>query len=152
MLKVYTDGSCWPNTGEGNGTYGFLVVDNNENVIHSHIDGREKTTNNRMELLGIISAFKYLNANHGSVSNITIFSDSQYCVKGFNTWYFGWIKSETKLSKIKNLDMWHYLHGLRSPNIELKWVKGHASNKFNNLIDELISEEFAKRYGTKPKY
>jgi ribonuclease HI len=147
-INVYTDGSCWPNTGEGNGTFGFLVVIDDK-VVHTFIDGRTKTTNNRMEMLGVITAFKYLLQNHLNEQAI-VFSDSQYVVKGFNEWYFGWLKKPAKFETLKNVDMWHYMHGLRSDNITLEWVKGHDVNQYNNMIDELISEEFKVRYGKRP--
>jgi ribonuclease HI len=145
MIEIYTDGSCYPNDGTGDGTCGFVVV-KNEMIIHTHVDGRTPTTNNRMELLGIIKAFIYAKTNH-YYDDVTIYSDSQYCVKGFNEWYFGWLKNPNKLAKAKNLDMWNYLHNLRSENIELVWVKGHSINEYNNAIDEICNREFKRRYG-----
>ena len=149
MIEVYTDGSCWPNDGTGNGIFGFVVVENNTKVLHQHVSGRLQTTNNRMELCGVVSALKYILENYKD-EEITIHCDSNYVVKGYNIWIHNWIAK--KKENVANWDIWSYIHDLRSPKIKLQWIKGHAGHQWNELIDTLCNREFEKRYGTRARY
>lgn len=146
MIEIYTDGSCWPNDGTGNGTFGFVVIENNK-VLHQFVDGRFKTTNNKMELLGVITAIKY--ALEKITDDVLVFCDSQYVVKGYNDWSFNWFGDKPK-ADLKNSEMWEYLHKLRSPKIKLQWIKGHDLSVWNNYVDGMCNEEFKNRYGFMP--
>lgn len=148
MIEVYTDGSCWPNNGTGNGTFGFIVINNNQ-VLHQYVSGRIKTTNNRMELCGVVSALKYILEFHKE-NEVIIYSDSNYVVKGYNVWIHNWI--EKKKENVINWDIWSYLHNLRSDKIKLQWIKGHNGHKWNEFVDTLCNKEFEKRYGTRARY
>lgn len=149
MIEIYTDGSCWPNDGTGNGTFGFVVLDG-ETILHQYVDGRFKTTNNRMELLGVITALKYALKTFPDVE-VNIYSDSQYVVKGYNSWSFNWFEGRGKANLI-NRDMWEYMHKLRNDKIKLSWVKGHDLSIWNNYVDNMCNEEFKLRYGIVPEY
>lgn len=149
MIEVYTDGSCWPNDGTGNGIFGFIVVENNTTVIHQYVSGRLKTTNNRMELCGVVSALKFILEKYKD-EEIKIYSDSNYVVKGYNVWIHNWIAK--KKENVKNWDIWSYLHNLRSDKITLHWIKGHNGHQWNEMIDDLCNKEFFNRYGSRPKY
>lgn len=148
MVEVYTDGSCWPNNGTGNGTFGFVVIKDNQ-VLHQHVSGRVQTTNNRMELCGVVSALKYILEFHKD-EKVVIHSDSNYVVKGYNIWIHNWI--EKKKENVINWDIWSYLHNLRSDKITLQWIKGHNGHKWNEFVDTLCNKEFEKRYGTRARY
>lgn len=90
-----------------------------------------------MELLGVIKALEVLKRPG---LDITIFSDSRYVVDAVEKgWLFGWEKRG--FSKVKNPDLWQqFLQLFRKHNIRLKWVKGHASNPYNNRCDQLATQ------------
>ena len=59
MIKIYTDGSCLKNPGDGG--WAAIIIRDDES---KEISGNEKdTTNNRMELLAPINALKHMNPN-----------------------------------------------------------------------------------------
>ena len=135
--KIYTDGACSGNPGPGG--WGAVIFDQEDN--QKNISGSEKdTTNNRMELLAAIMALKKIKAN----SEITIYTDSIYVKNGITEWIIkwkdnGWKNSNKKL--VKNKDLWVKLDNLCQKNeICWKWVKGHSTNKYNNLADELATQ------------
>jgi ribonuclease HI len=99
--------------------------------------GYRKTTNNRMELMGVIAALEALKKKG---LNITIYTDSQYIVKALNEgWLKKWIATNFAGGK-KNKDLWLRFHQLyRDHNIKFVWVKGHANNAFNNRCDVLAT-------------
>ena len=131
MIKIYTDGSCLENPGNG----GWAAIINNDgNVIK--ISGSEKnTTNNRMELLAPINALRKMNTN----SQITVYTDSQYVKLGITEWIKKWIINNWQTSKkedVKNKDLWVELYNLnKSLNVNWNWVKAHAGNPMNEEVD-----------------
>ena len=134
---IYTDGACSGNPGPGG--WGAVIFDN-ENK-QKNISGSEaNTTNNRMELSAAIMALKEVNTN----SEITIYTDSNYVKNGITEWVLKWKENGWKNSNkepVKNKDLWEKLDNLCAQNtIYWKWVKGHASNKYNNLADELATK------------
>ena len=134
---IYTDGACSGNPGPGG--WGAVIFDNDNK--QKNISGSEKnTTNNRMELSAAIMALEEVNTN----SEITIYTDSTYVKNGITEWVFKWKENEWKNSNkepVKNKDLWKKLDNLCSQNVvNWKWVKGHASNKYNNLADELATK------------
>ena len=107
MIKIYTDGSCLENP--GNGGWAAII---NENGNTTKISGNEKnTTNNRMELMAPINALKNIDAKN----EIEIFTDSQYVKLGITEWINTWVKNDWKTSKredVKNKDLWLELYNL----------------------------------------
>ena len=135
-FKIYTDGACSGNPGPGG--WGAVIFDNDNN--QTNISGKEKnTTNNRMEILAAIMALKKIKSN----SQITIYTDSIYVKKGITEWMFNWKKNDWKTASkkpVKNKDLWIKLDKLCEKNkVSWKWVKGHATNKYNNLADQLAT-------------
>jgi len=133
MIKIYTDGSCLTNPGNG----GWAAIINKDDKIIK-ISGSEKdTTNNRMELLAPINALKDMS----SKSQIEIYTDSQYVKLGITEWINKWINNNWKTSKkedVKNKDLWIELYDLnKSLNIKWNWVKAHAGNPMNEEVDLL---------------
>jgi len=89
-----------------------------------------------MELTAIIQAIIYVKSSYPD-EDIEIFSDSQYCVKGFMEWMYGWQKKGwTKKGELLNEDLWRVLFSLRK-DVKLTWVKGHSDNEMNNFVDSL---------------
>ena len=135
-FKIYTDGACSGNPGPGG--WGAVIFDNDNN--QTNISGKEKnTTNNRMEILAAIMALKKIKNN----SQITIYTDSTYVKNGITEWMFNWKKNDWKTASkkpVKNKDRWIKLDKLCENNkVSWKWVKGHATNKYNNLADQLAT-------------
>ena len=135
--KIYTDGACSGNPGPGG--WGAVIFDQDDK--QKNISGSEKnTTNNRMELLAAIMSLKKIKAN----SKVVIFTDSTYVKNGITEWLRNWKKNGWKNSNkkpVKNKDLWVKLDKLCEANsVSWKWVKGHSTNEFNNLADELATK------------
>ena len=136
MIKIYTDGSCLTNPGDG----GWAAIINIDGEIKK-ISGNEKnTTNNRMELMAPIKALKYTN----SKDPIEIFTDSKYVKNGITGWINTWVLNNWKTSKkedVKNKDLWIELYKLnQSLNVKWNWVKAHAGDTLNEEVDILAKE------------
>ena len=136
MIKIYTDGSCLENPGNG----GWAAIININGEIKK-ISGNEKnTTNNRMELMAPINALKNIN----SKDPIEIFTDSKYVKNGITEWINTWVLNNWKTSKkenVKNKDLWIELHKLnQSLNVKWNWVKAHAGDPLNEEVDMLAKK------------
>ena len=136
MIKIYTDGSCVPNPGNG----GWAAIINMNGEIKK-ISGNEKnTTNNRMELMAPINALKNIN----SKDLIEIFTDSKYVKNGITEWINTWVLNNWKTSKkedVKNKDLWLELHKLnQSLSVKWNWVKAHAGDPLNEEVDMLAKK------------
>lgn len=133
QVTIYTDGACSGNPGPG-GWAALLIYGNQEREISG---GEAETTNNRMEMMAVLMALKKLK----EPCAITIFTDSQYVLKGMTEWVFGWQKrgwknAEKKL--VKNVDLWEALIAASRPHkIEWQWVKGHNGDVNNERVDAL---------------
>jgi len=132
-FKIYTDGACSGNPGKG-GWAAIIIEGENQ----SNISGSENnTTNNRMELMAPIMALKKIK----SKSEITIYTDSRYVKDGITEWIKKWKLNNWKSSNkkpVKNKDLWIKLDNCcQKHEVSWKWVKAHAGNKLNNLVDEL---------------
>lgn len=132
-LVIYTDGASRGNPGPG-GYGAILKWGATEKELSK---GYRKTTNNRMELMAVIAALEAL-TKEGLA--ITVYSDSQYVVKAVEQgWLKNWIATDFKGGK-KNKDLWLRYHALsKKHHIKFVWVKGHASNAFNNRCDVLAT-------------
>lgn len=132
-IIIYTDGSSRGNPGRGG--YGTILMFGHHKKELSQ--GFQRTTNNRMELMAVIAG---LNEIKKKELPVTIYSDSQYVVKAVNEgWLRNWIATDFKGGK-KNKDLWReYYHLSEHFKIKMVWVKGHASNPYNNRCDELAT-------------
>ena len=133
MIKIYTDGSCLTNPGDG-GWAAIIIIDGET----KEISGSERdTTNNRMELLAPINALKEMKRNE----KIEIYTDSQYVKLGITEWINKWVLNNWKTSKkedVKNKDLWIELYNLNETfDIKWNWVKAHAGNTMNEKVDQL---------------
>ena len=136
MIKIYTDGSCLENP--GNGGWAAIILIENEKVV---ISGNKKnTTNNQMELLAAIEALKKVPEEH----EIQIFTDSKYVKQGITEWIEKWIQNDWKTSskqKVKNVELWKELNEIsKKHKIKWNWVKAHAGNTLNEEVDELAKK------------
>ncbi len=132
-LHIYTDGAARGNPGRGG--YGVVLLWGQKQKEISA--GYRLTTNNRMELLGVIVALESLTKKD---IPITIFTDSKYIVDSIQKkWLNTWIKTDFKGGK-KNKDLWLKYYDLSKLfNIKFEWVKGHADNPMNNRCDDLAT-------------
>ena len=136
MIKIYTDGSCLSNPGDG----GWAAIISINGEI-KEISGSEKnTTNNRMELLAPIRALKEMKQS----DLIEIYTDSQYVKLGITEWINTWVVNNWKTSKkedVKNKDLWIELYNLnKSLDVKWNWVKAHAGNPMNEEVDLLAKK------------
>jgi ribonuclease HI len=133
MLKIWTDGSCLGNPGPGG--WAFVMTDGSRMVERS--GGAAGTTNNRMELMAVISALSAIK----KYNELEILTDSKYVKDGIESWLPNWKKNNWKTANKKpvaNQDLWMRLDGLLSKfKIRFVWVKGHAEDEMNNRCDEL---------------
>lgn len=132
-IIIYTDGSSRGNPGPGG--YGVVLISGSYRKELSK--GFKLTTNNRMELLGVIVALEELKHPGSSVS---VYTDSKYVVDAVEKgWVFGWEKKNFKDKK--NPDLWmRFLSVYRNHRVKFHWVKGHATNLENNRCDKLATD------------
>ena len=134
-MTIYTDGACSGNPGPGG--FGVVVLDDDENLILTHSERSQKTTNNREELKAILWAFlKYGEPAAAGDDPPIVYSDSAYCVNVFTSWMFGWakkgwVKSDNKTPENLDLIKPFFEYWKKGYRIDLRKVKGHADNKGN---------------------
>ena len=129
-ITIYTDGSSRGNPGPG----GFGIVLMSGQYRKDVACGFRRTTNNRMELLGVITALEMLKIPN---SNVTVYTDSKYVADAINQkWLYGWIQKG--FNKVKNPDLLsRFVRISKQHNVKFVWVKGHADNPYNNRCDQL---------------
>lgn len=140
-VTIYTDGACSGNPGPGG--WGAILMYNGHRKELS--GGEAQTTNNRMELTGVIAALEALK----EPCAVELYSDSKYVIDGLGKGWAkgwrarGWVKSDKKPAL--NPDLWGRLLDLcEKHTVNLHWVKGHAENEFNNRCDQLAVAESQK--------
>lgn len=133
QLIIYTDGSSRGNPGPG----GYGAIMQWGSTIKEISQGYRHTTNNRMELMGVIAALEMLTRTG---LDITVYTDSSYIVNSVEKkWVFGWEKKG--YAGKKNADLWgRFLRQYRRHSIKFIWVKGHANNVNNNRCDVLATQ------------
>ena len=141
QVTIYTDGACSGNPGPG-GWGAILVYGPHKKELSG---GEANTTNNRMELTGVIEALRCLN----QPCAVHLVSDSKYVIDGLSKGWAkgwkarGWVKSDKKPAL--NPDLWEELLRLTELHqMSYEWVKGHAVNEYNNRCDEMAVEESRK--------
>jgi ribonuclease HI len=136
MIKIYTDGSCLNNPGNG----GWAAIININDEIKKISGSVKDTTNNKMELMAPIKALQEIKEQQP----IEIYTDSQYVKLGITDWVHKWIKNKWLTSKnepVKNKELWTQLYELnQSHKIKWIWVKAHAGNILNEEVDLLAKQ------------
>ena len=136
MIKIYTDGSCLNNPGNG-GWAAIININNNVKKISGSVKG---TTNNKMELMAPIKALQTIEEKQP----IEIYTDSQYVRLGITDWVHKWIKNNwltSKKEQVKNKELWIQLYNLnKSHDIKWIWVKAHSGNILNEEVDFLAKQ------------
>jgi ribonuclease HI len=139
-VTIYTDGACSGNPGPGG--WGAVLMYGEHRREFS--GGAPETTNNRMELLAVITALEALK----EPCAVGLFTDSQYIVNAINEgWLSSWQKKgwRRRDGEVKNVDLWlRLIPLLETHDVTFNWVKGHAENEHNNRCDELAVAESMK--------
>ncbi len=131
QITLYSDGSSLGNPGPG-GYGGILEFKGNRK---EYFGAEEHTTNNRMELRGVIEGLKLLK----EPCDVEVISDSSYVVKAINEWLEGWVRKNFK--KVKNVDLWEdYIDAAKGHNVQGTWVRGHNGHPENERCDELARD------------
>ncbi|TAN40835.1 MAG: ribonuclease HI [Nitrospirae bacterium] len=146
FVEIFADGACSGNPGPG----GFGAILRSEHRSRELSGCEEMTTNNRMELLGVITALEALK----QPCSVRVMTDSSYVVKGMTEWIKGWIKNHWRNSQKKevmNRDLWERLLRAAAPHsVEWQWIKGHNGHDENERCDELARQcitDFRKGLG-----
>ena len=141
-VNIYTDGAARGNP-DGPGGYGVVLqFTDSKGTLHERelSCGYEKTTNNRMELMGAIAGLEALT----KPCIVELYSDSKYLTDAFNQhWIENWLKRGWKKADktpVLNVDLWERLLKAMEPHdVTWIWVKGHAGNPINERCDKLAT-------------
>ncbi len=138
MIEIYTDGASSGNPGPG----GYGVILRSGNHYKELSEGYRKTTNNRMELLAVISGIESIKKTG---QEIMVYSDSKYIIDSVEKkWVFNWLK--TGFKNKKNKDLWlRFLIVYKLHQIKFTWVKGHNGHPENERCDELAVQASQQR-------
>lgn len=135
-VNIWTDGACKGNPGPG-GWGALLKHGRHEKELFG---GELETTNNRMELMGVIQALKALKRP----CRVIVHTDSQYVQKGMQEWLANWKRRGWRTADkkpVRNADLWQELDALVSRHeLEWKWVRGHAGDPGNERADLLANQ------------
>ena len=140
QVSIYTDGACDPNPGPG-GWAVLLRFGKHEKILTG---SEPNTTNNRMEMVAAIQAFHALK----QPCQVEFFTDSEYLKKGITEWMPKWQKRNwrRKGGVLANPDLWQELAAIIQPHmINWHWVRGHAGNRENQLVDRLAKQSIHRR-------
>ena len=142
-VELFTDGACSGNPGPG-GWAAILRMGERERELSG---GEPATTNNRMELMGVISGLEALKRP----CTVTINTDSKYVLDGASKWIHGWKKNGWRTADkkpVKNVELWQRLDAAQKPHkLKWVWVKGHSGHVENERADELARLEVEKLRG-----
>lgn len=139
---LYTDGACSGNPGPGGYGAVLLFTDNKGNIHRKELsDSCTSTTNNRMEIMGVIKGLEALK----EPCKVTLYSDSKYVVDAIEKgWALRWRSNNwmrNKKEKALNIDLWEQLLlMLEKHDVTCRWIKGHADNPENERCDVLARE------------
>ena len=135
-VTIYTDGACRGNPGPG-GWGALLKYRGSQREL---CGGERQTTNNRMELMGAISALESLK----EPCNVALYTDSNYVRNGITQWLANWKRNGWKTAAkkpVKNVELWQQLEAACARHtIEWHWVKGHSGDPGNEAADALANK------------
>jgi ribonuclease HI len=134
-VSIHSDGACRGNPGPG----GWGAVLRYGDSVRELSGAVSQTTNNRMELQGVIEALRVLKRQVSA----DVYTDSQYVRNGITEWLVGWKARGWRTADrkpVKNQDLWEELDALaQSHQLRWHWVKGHSGVPDNERCDELAN-------------
>lgn len=134
-VSIHSDGACRGNPGPG----GWGAVLRYGDSVRELSGAVSQTTNNRMELQGVIEALRVLKRQVSA----DVYTDSQYVRNGITEWLAGWKARGWRTADrkpVKNQDLWEELDALaQSHQLRWHWVKGHSGVPDNERCDELAN-------------
>lgn len=151
IVRIYTDGACSGNPGPG----GWATVwCDGDDKVQDRRGGEPLTTNNRMELLAVLEALRWIKSNN-KTTVYEIYSDSAYVINAITKcWLQGWRMRGWQTSsgdQIKNLEVWQQLYNVltevQSAHYQVTFhkVKGHSGDPINEYADKIAKSETAKQ-------
>ena len=139
---IYVDGACSGNPGPGG--WAAILKNPSTGKAKRMSGGEKKTTNNRMELMAVISALAAIK----KPSRLKVVTDSQYVSKGMTEWIDNWVARNwltADKKPVKNMDLWQRLLQLSSEHdLIWEWIAGHAGHPENEQCDRMAVAEAAK--------
>ena len=137
-VQLFTDGACKGNPGPGG--WGYILKHAASGSVRESSGGEPDTTNNRMELLAVITGL----ADLSRPSQVEVVTDSEYVAKGSTSWMAGWKRNnwqrreKGRLKPVKNDDLWKRLDELLEVHdVSFTVVRGHSGHAENERCDEL---------------
>ena len=134
-IILYADGACSGNPGPGG--WGVILKHSGTGQTREYSSGEKQTTNNRMELMAVISGLEAI----VKPSRVTVVTDSQCVVKGMTEWIDNWIAKRWRTANkkpVKNVDLWQRLLELAGKHqVSWQWIEGHAGHPENERCDKL---------------
>jgi ribonuclease HI len=145
ILTIYTDGGCSGNPGPG--AWAYIVLAGGR--PYQAVESVASTTNNRMELQGVIAALEEVGRRpEWAGSELEIFTDSVYVQKGITEWIEVWERNGWRTRSrepVKNRELWQKLRWLsRDLKIHWRWLQGHAGIRWNEECDRLVRQAIAR--------
>ena len=141
-MIIYVDGACSGNPGPGG--WAAILETPSTGKVKPISGGEKKTTNNRMELMAVISALAAIE----KPSKLKVVTDSQYVSKGMTEWIDNWLARNWRTASkkpVKNMDLWQRLLQLSNPHeVIWEWIAGHAGHPENEQCDQMAVAEAAK--------
>lgn len=163
MLTIYTDGACSGNPGPAGAGMIVLarIANGSDHLIASRSKSLGRGTNQVAELEGALLALDFVLEHSENCIEwsdrtmpVTVRCDSKYVVSGINEWMSGWIAKGWRSSSgtVANLELWKAINEKlaqirvsRGQRIDFQWVKGHASDSWNNRVDEIAVAAASRR-------
>jgi ribonuclease HI len=134
-VQLYTDGACKGNPGPGG--WAYILKHPASGKQREDAGGEAHTTNNRMELMGVIRGLEVMRLP----LTVDLYSDSQYVLKGLSQWMKGWKRGGWRTADgqpVKNRDLWMQLDELMARHtVRFHWVRGHSGHPENERCDRL---------------
>lgn len=152
MITIYTDGACRRNQHANNkGGWGCVLTDESTNKVKHYWGHQANTTNSRMEMMAVIKALHAI--SNRPCSEVTIYSDSNFVIRGMNEWLSGWKSRGWKKANkkpVENKDLWLQIDELSAKHA-VTWchVKGHSGVQGNTIADKLANRGADGHTGSK---
>ena len=146
QVHIYCDGGAHNRDKNGIGAYGVVVVEDGE-LVRQRGEAMRGVKSGRMEVMGLLYSIDHAVRNYDKLDDVTIFSDSRYCVDAYNKWLDNWSQKNWKRykgGKVEHSDLWQLINTLKRSSVKVKWVKGHSGNIYNEMADDLVGEKMTE--------